>query len=551
MVGLLDDVETHADAVVARRRATSIVLLGRTREELGGSEYLAVVHRLVPRHAAVDRSRGREAPAPRGARRRRTSGCCARRTTSPRAGSRWRSPSAASAGPRLGARVALERGMRRRRAAVRREPVAHAGVACGAQHLDPPARARAARGRAAARCSARCAGRAWSSTDMFELPVETARERWRRVARATPRLVTRAVAGLPGRGRSDRLGGSGTPMTDKFHEECGVVGVFGHPEAANLAYLGLYALQHRGQESAGIVVVERRGADRAPRHGPGRRHLRPGHPRAASRGASAIGHNRYSTHGLDRPEERQPFVVEWAQRRARRRPQRQPGERRGAARAARGARLDLPVDVRHRGDHPPDRRVAGGHADRPRSSTRWRQVRGAYSLVFLDRGPASSRRAIRTASGRWCSGRVGDAVGGHVRDLRARSGRRRRTSARSSRARSSSSRARGPRVGATRSPPARGAPLRLRVRLLRASRQPGLRPQRLPGAQGARPPAGARDAASPADIVIPVPDSGVPAAIGYAEEAGHPLRDGPDPQPLRRAHLHRAARTRSGTSASR
>ena len=40
---------------------------------------------------------------------------------------------------------------------------------------------------------------------------------------------------------------------DKFREECGVVGVFGHPEAGTLAYLGLYALQHRGQESAGIV----------------------------------------------------------------------------------------------------------------------------------------------------------------------------------------------------------------------------------------------------------------------------------------------------------
>src|SRR2546430_11536311 len=42
-------------------------------------------------------------------------------------------------------------------------------------------------------------------------------------------------------------------MFDKFHEECGVVGVFGHPEAATVAYLSLYALQHRGQESAGIL----------------------------------------------------------------------------------------------------------------------------------------------------------------------------------------------------------------------------------------------------------------------------------------------------------
>ncbi len=40
---------------------------------------------------------------------------------------------------------------------------------------------------------------------------------------------------------------------DHFHDECGVFGVHGHPEAANITYLGLYALQHRGQESCGIV----------------------------------------------------------------------------------------------------------------------------------------------------------------------------------------------------------------------------------------------------------------------------------------------------------
>jgi len=43
---------------------------------------------------------------------------------------------------------------------------------------------------------------------------------------------------------------------DRFHDECGVFGVHGHPEASNITYLGLYALQHRGQESAGIVSVE-------------------------------------------------------------------------------------------------------------------------------------------------------------------------------------------------------------------------------------------------------------------------------------------------------
>ncbi len=41
---------------------------------------------------------------------------------------------------------------------------------------------------------------------------------------------------------------------DRFHDRCGLFGIFGHPEAARLTYLGLYALQHRGQESAGIVA---------------------------------------------------------------------------------------------------------------------------------------------------------------------------------------------------------------------------------------------------------------------------------------------------------
>ena len=45
-------------------------------------------------------------------------------------------------------------------------------------------------------------------------------------------------------------------MFDKFKDECGVFGIFGNPEAANLTYLGLYALQHRGQESAGIVTAD-------------------------------------------------------------------------------------------------------------------------------------------------------------------------------------------------------------------------------------------------------------------------------------------------------
>ncbi|MGH7095830.1 MAG: amidophosphoribosyltransferase, partial [Stellaceae bacterium] len=43
---------------------------------------------------------------------------------------------------------------------------------------------------------------------------------------------------------------------DHFHEECGVFGVFGHPDAGALTALGLHALQHRGQEAAGIVAYD-------------------------------------------------------------------------------------------------------------------------------------------------------------------------------------------------------------------------------------------------------------------------------------------------------
>ena len=96
---------------------------------------------------------------------------------------------------------------------------------------------------------------------------------------------------------------------DKLREECGVVGIFGHPEAANLTYLGLYALQHRGQESAGIAstdglqiyskramgqvaeIFTRKALDKLP-------------------GGIAIGHTRYSTAGDSALANAQPLIVD-------------------------------------------------------------------------------------------------------------------------------------------------------------------------------------------------------------------------------------------------
>lgn len=112
------------------------------------------------------------------------------------------------------------------------------------------------------------------------------------------------AAGRRGEGCS-RLG---EILLDKLGEECGVFGVFGHPEAARMTYLGLYALQHRGQESCGIVasdgaelrsdramglvsdVYDKERLDRLP-------------------GPAAIGHVRYSTAGEVSIREAQPFLI--------------------------------------------------------------------------------------------------------------------------------------------------------------------------------------------------------------------------------------------------
>jgi len=96
---------------------------------------------------------------------------------------------------------------------------------------------------------------------------------------------------------------------DKFREECGVFGIFGHPEASNLTYLGLYALQHRGQESAGIASSD---AGRI------RLHKAMGYVNEAFDsetlarlpGQMAIGHVRYSTAGESLLENAHPILVD-------------------------------------------------------------------------------------------------------------------------------------------------------------------------------------------------------------------------------------------------
>jgi len=92
-------------------------------------------------------------------------------------------------------------------------------------------------------------------------------------------------------------------------EECGVFGIWGHPEASRMAYLGIYALQHRGQESCGITSLSQ-----------GVHFLHRGLGRVADvfdeekldklKGHAAIGHNRYSTEGGNHLNNAQPLFAE-------------------------------------------------------------------------------------------------------------------------------------------------------------------------------------------------------------------------------------------------
>jgi amidophosphoribosyltransferase len=96
---------------------------------------------------------------------------------------------------------------------------------------------------------------------------------------------------------------------DHFHDECGVFGVFGHPEAANLAYLGLYALQHRGQESAGIVSSDGNELHLHRAMGEVEEIFQPD-VLAQLPGSLAIGHTRYSTAGDKALLNAQPIMID-------------------------------------------------------------------------------------------------------------------------------------------------------------------------------------------------------------------------------------------------
>jgi amidophosphoribosyltransferase len=309
-------------------------------------------------------------------------------------------------------------------------------------------------------------------------------------------------------------------MVDRFREECGVVGVFGHPEAANLAYLSLYALQHRGQEGAGIVsadegvLLSHRGlglvADVF-----GEDIIR------KLKGSAAIGHNRYSTSGQTLLKNTQPFVVEYG---------------RGGLAVAHNGNLVNALELRERLEAQGsifqsnvDTEVivhliatAKGERTVDRISAALSEVRGAYSLVFLTpreliaaRDPHGFRPLVL--------GRIKDAVivasESCALDL----------------------------IGATYEREVEpGEVLCISDNGIESYRPFPPQPRTaciFEYIYFSRPDSRvydrnvyevrkqygrqlAREAPAAADIVIPVPDSGVPAALGFAEESGLPFEMG-------------------------
>jgi amidophosphoribosyltransferase len=184
-------------------------------------------------------------------------------------------------------------------------------------------------------------------------------------------------------------------MFDKFNDECGVFGIFGHPEAANLSYLGLYALQHRGQEGCGISASD--GSNVRTHVGGGlvADVFKDNNIFNSLPGQAAIGHVRYSTAGGDSLKNCQPITVNYS---------------RGSIAVAHNGNLvnaqEVRCDLEKNGSifsttsdtevivHLLARSQADALADRIAEALR--AVRGAYSLVFLSE---TRMVAVRDPSG--------------------------------------------------------------------------------------------------------------------------------------------------------
>ncbi len=328
-------------------------------------------------------------------------------------------------------------------------------------------------------------------------------------------MAASSVPGTP-RGRA-----ASSLDDDAFHEECGIFGVFGHPDAATLTVLGLHALQHRGQEAAGIVSFDGHHFKSERRLGLVGDNFSNETVIERLRGDNAVGHVRYATTGETILRNVQPLFADLAM---------------GGFAVAHNGNLTNATALRQE-------LVQRGAIFQSTSDTETivhliavspfptlmerlidalRQIEGAWSLVALTedrligvRDPLGVRPLVL--------GRIGDAhvlasetcaldiIGAdYVRDIEP-----------------------GEVVTITAAGVESAQPFpRLRRRFCVFEYVYFARPDSVLGGRSvyeARKRIGrelAREAPAPADVVIPVPDSGTPAAIGFAAEAGIPFELG-------------------------
>lgn len=305
---------------------------------------------------------------------------------------------------------------------------------------------------------------------------------------------------------------------EHFHDHCGVFGVFGHPEAAKLTYLGLYALQHRGQESAGIASSDGLDIHVHKSLGHVQEIFTPGVLKNLP-GDVAIGHTRYSTAGDTTLTNAQPIAIDC---------------NKGKIALGHNGNLTNALEIRRRLEHRGSifqttsdtevivhliarssaRNLPGAIADA------LSQVEGAYSLLLLTRDEVYAIRdprgfrplALGRIDGAWVAGSETCAFdlidAEYVREVEP-----------------------GEMVRISRSglESIRFAPEKRHqycvFEHVYFSRPDSIvfgRPVNESREQLGR--LLAREHPVDADLVAPVPDSGVPAAIGYSAESGIPFQ---------------------------
>ena len=300
-------------------------------------------------------------------------------------------------------------------------------------------------------------------------------------------------------------------------------GIFGHPDAAAITALGLHALQHRGQEAAGIVSFDGKRFHSERRLGLvgdnfSRREVIDRLPGNVGRRPCAL-----FDHRRNHPAQRAAAVRRTRRRRLRDRPQRQSDQRPDAAPPAGARRRHDAVDHRHRGDPASGRALQAQPLHRPLHRGAARSSKAPMRFVGADQQEADRRprSARHPSAGDRQARRPSDP---RVGDLRARHHRReirpRRRERRGRRVRRQTACIRTSRSRRWRRGPASSNTSISRGRIRSSAAATSTTCARPCGAELAR------EAPANADVVVPVPDSGVPAAIGYAQESGIPFELG-------------------------